>query len=110
MALSPQLRSAGITRCALPIELLRQRPEALREKFAEGPTSFVTIWSGNQLKVSGAGFKGDRARGRSRGAHRRDQRIRDAAQGLDRDQAGRGAGPAGARDWLVVGSTIPTFN
>ncbi len=43
---------------ALPIELLRQRLESLREKFAEGPTSFVTIWSGNELKISGAGFRG----------------------------------------------------
>lgn len=44
---------------ALPIELLRQRLESLREKFSEGPMSFVTIWSGNTLKIAGAGFKGE---------------------------------------------------
>lgn len=43
---------------ALPIELLRQRLEGLRAKFAAGPVSFVTMWVGNALRISGAGFNG----------------------------------------------------
>ena len=37
---------------------LKRRLETLRGKFAESPARCLTSWTGNTLKVAGAGFRG----------------------------------------------------
>lgn len=43
---------------ALEIGEIKRRLEVLRTKFAEGPGRCLSSWTGNTLKVAGAGFKG----------------------------------------------------
>jgi putative polyhydroxyalkanoate system protein len=43
---------------ALEIPELKRRLEVLRGKFAEGPGRCLTTWTGDVLKVAGAGFRG----------------------------------------------------
>lgn len=56
MALSTTISISRVH--ALTIDEIKARLEGLRQKFAEGPTSFTTSWHGNILKIAGAGFRG----------------------------------------------------